>query len=121
MLQGYKAPDYATISRFHKDYLSNEVVEDLFYCQVNYLVTQNKILLKFTKQLTEYKEKQDRYNFSKNLFSKRNSYSESDPDATFMHMKVYHMRNYQLKPAHNVQIADLCYEPLRKLFVSRIK
>ena len=38
------APDHATISRFRKDYLSNEVVEDLFYQQVNYLATQNEIL-----------------------------------------------------------------------------
>ena len=44
LLQGYKAPDHATISRFRKDYLSNEVVEDLFYQQVNYLATQNEIL-----------------------------------------------------------------------------
>ncbi|CAI3245065.1 hypothetical protein CNEO2_620008 [Clostridium neonatale] len=32
LLQGYKVPDRATtISRFRKDYLSNEVIEDLFY------------------------------------------------------------------------------------------
>lgn len=34
----------------------------------------------------------------------RNSYSKTDPDATFMHMKDDHMRNSQLKPAYNVQI-----------------
>ncbi|NRT32205.1 transposase [Clostridium beijerinckii] len=42
---------------------------------------------------------------SKKIFSKRNSYSKTDPDATFMHMKDDHMRNSQLKPAYNVQIA----------------
>ena len=35
----------------------------------------------------------------------RNSYSKTDPDATFMRMKEEHMRNGQLKPAYNVQIA----------------
>jgi len=35
----------------------------------------------------------------------RNSYSKTDPDATFMHMKEDHMRNGQLKPGYNVQIA----------------
>lgn len=35
----------------------------------------------------------------------RNSYSKTDPDATFMHMKDDHMRNGQLKPAYNVQIS----------------
>jgi hypothetical protein len=35
---------------------------------------------------------------------KRNSYSKTDHDATFMHMKEDHMRNAQLKPGYNVQI-----------------
>ncbi len=35
----------------------------------------------------------------------RNSYSKTDPDATFMQMKEDHMRNGQLKPGYNVQIA----------------
>jgi len=35
----------------------------------------------------------------------RNSYSKTDPDATFMRMKEDHMRNGQLKPAYNIQIA----------------
>lgn len=60
---------------------------------------------KWTEQLIEYKERQEWHNFSKNLFSKRNSYSKTDPDATLMHMKDDHMRNGQLKPAYNVQIA----------------
>ena len=33
----------------------------------------------------------------------RNSYSKTDTDATFMHMKDDHMRNSQLKPGYNVQ------------------
>ncbi|NRT74807.1 transposase [Clostridium beijerinckii] len=197
LLQCYKAPDHATISRFRKDYISNEVIEDLFYQQVNYLANQNEILFenafidgtkieananrytfvwkktilkneekmfdkilvlleninlgelkkftvqketliddidkilqwleyekkkrniefvhgigkrktkiqKWTEQLYEYKERQEKYNLSKKIFSKRNSYSKTDPDATFMHMKDDHMRNSQLKPAYNVQIA----------------
>lgn len=36
---------------------------------------------------------------------KRNSYSKTDPDATFMHMKDDHMNNSQLKPGYNVQFA----------------
>jgi transposase len=34
----------------------------------------------------------------------RNSYSKTDPSATFMRMKEDHMMNGQLKPAYNVQI-----------------
>ena len=33
----------------------------------------------------------------------RNSYSKTDPDATFMRMKEDHMLNGQLKPAYNLQ------------------
>lgn len=35
----------------------------------------------------------------------RNSYSKTDNDATFMHMKDDHMKNGQLKPAYNLQHA----------------
>ncbi len=35
----------------------------------------------------------------------RKSYSKTDHDATFMRMKDDHMRNGQLKPAYNVQLA----------------
>jgi len=46
--------------------------------------------------------------YEQQLFSignTRNSCSKTDPDATFMRMKEDHMRNGQLKPAYNVQIA----------------
>jgi len=35
----------------------------------------------------------------------RNSYSKTDPAATFMRMKEDHMKNGQLKPAHNIHIS----------------
>jgi transposase len=38
-------------------------------------------------------------------FNGRNSFSKTDVDATFMHMKDDYMRNGQLKPAYNMQIA----------------
>ena len=37
-------------------------------------------------------------------FRGRNSYSKTDADATFMHMKEDYMRNGQLKPGYNIQI-----------------
>ncbi len=36
---------------------------------------------------------------------RRNSYSKTDPDATFMRLKDDHMQNGQLKPAYNTQIS----------------
>lgn len=61
-------------------------------------------LQKFTERIQEFKERQEKYDAHNQLFEGRNSYSKTDPDATFMHMKDDHMRNAQLKPAYNVQI-----------------
>lgn len=47
----------------------------------------------------------DRYEQQEKVLGTRNSYSKTDPDATFMRMKEDHMRNGQLKPGYNVQIS----------------
>ena len=60
---------------------------------------------KWIEQLEEFKERKEKYDTSKKLMQNRNSYSKTDKDATFMHMKEDHMRNSQLKPGFNVQIA----------------
>lgn len=59
---------------------------------------------KFKEELETFYERQEKYNINNQLFDGRNSYSKTDPDATFMHMKDDHMRNSQLKPGYNVQI-----------------
>ncbi len=59
---------------------------------------------KLIEELQEYYKRQEKYNTHNRLFEGRNSYSKTDSDATFMHMKDDHMRNSQLKPAYNVQI-----------------
>lgn len=56
--------------------------------------------------LDELRRKWEGYEKSLEIMGEsRNSYSKTDPDATFMRMKEDHMRNGQLKPAYNVQIA----------------
>ena len=42
------------------------------------------------------------YDLHHTRFGNRNSYSKTDAEATFMHMKDDHMRNAQLKPGYNV-------------------
>ena len=54
--------------------------------------------------MAQYLERQKIYDDNKNKFSGRNSFSKTDIDATFMHMKEDHMRNGQLKPGYNIQI-----------------
>lgn len=46
-----------------------------------------------------------RYDEQEKLLAGRNSFSKTDPDATFMRMKEDHMLNGQLKPAYNLQIS----------------
>lgn len=56
--------------------------------------------------LSELCKRWEAYETSLNIMGeRRNSYSKTDPDATFMRMKEDHMRNGQLKPAYNVQLA----------------
>jgi hypothetical protein len=62
-------------------------------------------LQKFSEELQNYYKRQEVYDRSNELFGDRSSFSKTDPDATFMRMKEDHMKNGQLKPAYNVQIA----------------
>lgn len=196
LLAGTHAPDHCAINRFRKYYLTDDVMDDLFYQQVKYLAELNEIqyknvfidgtkieananrytfvwkkvikkneekmcpkikalleeinreemkdfsvspetlledlisvlkwletekeqrkitfvsgigkrkssVQKWTEKLTEYRERKEKYDFGNKQMVGRNSYSKTDKDATFMHMKDDHMRNAQLKPAYNVQI-----------------
>ena len=49
-------------------------------------------------------DKKNEYISSLRKFNGRNSYSKTDVEATFMHLKEDHMRNGQLKAAYNIQI-----------------
>jgi len=60
---------------------------------------------KLMEALMEYRNRQEKYDESKEIFEGRKSYSKTDNDATFMRMKDDHMRNGQLKPGYNVQLA----------------
>lgn len=57
-----------------------------------------------TEQAIELLEKKHQYEDYQSTFNGRSSFSKTDTDATFMHMKDDHMRNSQLKPGYNVQI-----------------
>lgn len=46
-----------------------------------------------------------KYQGQEKVLAGRNSYSKTDPDATFMRMKEDHMQNGQLKPGYNVQVS----------------
>ena len=60
-------------------------------------------LQKSLEQLDQYLEKRKEYTKKLYTLGDRNSYSKTDPDATFMRMKEDAMLNGQLKPAYNIQ------------------
>ena len=66
----------------------------------------NKQQQKQVKQLEkEALPRLKNYEQQLDILGDRNSFSKTDPDATFMRMKEDHMKNGQLKPAYNVQIS----------------
>lgn len=72
---------------------------------------EGKPVSKKVKQKIQYAKKNwpenvKRYGQHQKILGKRNSYSKTDTDATFMRMKEDHMRNGQLKPAYNVQLSS---------------
>ena len=56
------------------------------------------------KQLEEHRDKLQEYDNHLETMGERNSYSKTDPDATFMRMKEDAMNNGQTKPGYNLQI-----------------
>ena len=57
------------------------------------------------RQLGEHRDKLLEYDNHLTAMGERNSYSKTDPDATFMRMKEDAMNNGQTKPGYNLHIA----------------
>ena len=68
-------------------------------------VSDKKLRKAVSKIKEESLPKLDEYDKHLEILGERNSYSKTDPDATFMHMKEDAMNNGQTKPGYNVQIA----------------
>lgn len=73
-------------------------------------VLKGKQVDKKVKQKLNYARKNwpenlKKYEQQEKTLGNRNSYSKTDPDATFMRMKEDHMLNGQLKPGYNWQIS----------------
>ena len=66
-------------------------------CRKTQLQKHIELLEEYTARLKEYSRKLK-------VLGDRNSYSKTDPDATFMRMKEDAMLNGQLKPAYNLQL-----------------
>lgn len=67
--------------------------------------SKRKVPKKTRKLVHDFKERKCAYQKHRQILGQRNSYSRTDPDATFMRMKDDHMKNGQLKAGYNLQIA----------------
>lgn len=65
---------------------------------------KRKVIKKQIKELKEHADKLSEYDEKLMILGERNSYSKTDPDATFMRMKEDAMNNGQTKPGYNLQI-----------------
>ncbi len=106
---GYK--DISTKEKYKPKELEkivNRLVGLIDYLGIELVYKQGKrktAVQRLYDNFKEYLEKLFEYNKDlKIIGTNRNSYSKTDNDATFMHMKEDHMRNAQLKPGYNVQI-----------------
>lgn len=67
---------------------------------------ERRTIRKYLRKLVEdYLPRKQRYEHANSTFQGRNSYSKTDPSATFMCMKEDPMKNRELKPGYNLQIA----------------
>ena len=57
------------------------------------------------KLKNDYIPRAKKYEEHAEIFAGRNSFSKTDHDTTFMHMKEDHMKNGQLKAGYNIQAA----------------
>ena len=132
LLGDEKAPDHSTLARFRTG-RCREALEGLFYQLVKRLeamgetdhrtvfvdgtklesragrytfVWRKSLKQKDWERLSGLLERWEGYETQLSTMGEgRNSYAKTDEDATFMRMKEDHMRNGQLKPGYNVQIA----------------
>ena len=68
-------------------------------------ISDKKLRRSVEKVKSESAPKQKEYESKLEILGDRNSYSKTDPDATFMRMKEDAMNNGQTKPGYNVQIS----------------
>ena len=86
--------------------IANELKEALEHRPATKDKEEKKTLREKKKQVRElegYRDKLMEYDNHLDVLGERNSYSKTDPDATFMRMKEDAMRNGQTKPGYNLQ------------------
>ena len=102
----------ANAIEIEEDPLKETLTSDDFKERVNNIrdkINQDKLTKLEKKTLNQIEQesipKMEKYSEDLSIMGKRNSYSKTDHDATFMRMKEDAMLNGQLKPGYNIQIS----------------
>jgi transposase len=105
---GVPAPKQITVQRLKKLrkqlYAKAEAENTVFVYGKGH---RKSVLQKAIEAINEWLERLKRYNLDLHICGERNSYCKTDHDATFMRMKEDHMKNGQLKPGYNVNVATV--------------
>ncbi|RXF67262.1 transposase [Arcticibacter tournemirensis] len=107
--QGIAAEELKEASPLDQDPIDAAKVKETI-SKINKALEDKEEVSKKVRQKLNYGRKNwpdnlDKYDSQEKQLNGRNSYSKTDPDATFMRMKEDHMLNGQLKPAYNWQIS----------------
>lgn len=96
-----------------RDYLTDEITEmtakidqTADKATASHLKKKRRTAKKHLRKISEdFLPRRQKYDTHFATFGTRNSFSKTDNDATFMRMKDDYMKNGQLKPGYNLQIA----------------
>src|SRR5690625_4482464 len=109
-----ESPDELSISELEEiagklEETVNEYNKEIEECELGSERKKIRSKRKFPKQMLkrckDFIKRKKKYAQDLEILGERNSYSKTDHDATFMRMKDDYMKNGQLKPGYNVQIA----------------
>ena len=105
---GFTAPKNITVQQLKKMRKRLYAIKKLRGVEFAYGRGHRKSeLQKAIEAITGWIKRLVRYNLDIHICGDRNSYSKTDHDATFMRMKDDHMKNGQLKPGYNVNVATV--------------
>lgn len=94
-------PDFTTINKEQV----KQTIDKLNEVLADKKETDTRVKSKLRHITQTYEQRLDKYEVQEQILGERNSYSKTDPDATFMRMKEDHMLNGQLKAGYNLQIS----------------
>jgi transposase len=98
-------PDFGTLDPEELNAAIKRISQSLKSADVIDQNTKKKAMQKLNYAKNHWPGKLLEYTEKERLLGERNSYSKTDPDATFMRMKEDHMKNGQLKAGYNIQLS----------------